>query len=223
MGPAGCSGFLVPRSEGRLMTACSFASHKWPHWADEGRSVVRVSAGRAGDGRATGLSDDELSSRLIDELGQAFGAARAAEQPSDQPVARGLSPIRSGPRPPRAATGGRAAAGPAHRGSGRGLLPRGGGASLYRLGPPGGASRARAAGSCPPPPDRRPGGQALRPGGRGRRSGPPLRLPRLAPRADGHRGLSAFAERFGHSGHIDDAREGLTPEKARTGSAPKRA
>ncbi len=73
MGPAGCSGFLVPRSEGRLMTACSFASHKWPHWADEGRSVVRVSAGRAGDGRATGLSDDELSSRLIDELGQALG------------------------------------------------------------------------------------------------------------------------------------------------------
>jgi oxygen-dependent protoporphyrinogen oxidase len=73
IGPSGSSGFLVPRSEGRLMTACSFASNKWPHWADEGRSVVRVSAGRSGDGRVIGLSNDELSGRLIDELGQALG------------------------------------------------------------------------------------------------------------------------------------------------------
>ena len=119
MGPAGCSGFLVPRSEGRLMTACSFASHKWPHWADEGRSVVRVSAGRAGDGRATGLE----RRRAVEPADRSSSArpwgSPCCRQPSDQPVARGLSPVRSGPRPPRAATGGRAAAGPAHRGAGR--------------------------------------------------------------------------------------------------------
>ena len=81
---------------------------------------------------------------------------------------------------------------------------------LHRLGPPGGASRARAGGRSP--------ATAASPPGRtgspvGRTARAPLR--RLAPRAAGHRGLSAFAERFGHSGHIDDAREGLTPEQAR--------
>jgi oxygen-dependent protoporphyrinogen oxidase len=73
VGPAGSSGFLVPRDEGRLLTACSFASNKWPHWADHGRSVVRLSAGRAGDTRALVLGDEELAGRLVDELGQAVG------------------------------------------------------------------------------------------------------------------------------------------------------
>ncbi len=72
VGPAGSSGFLVPRSQGRLMTACSFASNKWPHWASEGRAVVRVSAGRAGDARAMDLDDDDLAARLVAELGQAL-------------------------------------------------------------------------------------------------------------------------------------------------------
>jgi protoporphyrinogen/coproporphyrinogen III oxidase len=70
--PAGYSGFLVPRGEGRLMTACSFASNKWPHWADSGRSVLRVSAGRDGDRAALELDDDRLAGRLVDELGQAL-------------------------------------------------------------------------------------------------------------------------------------------------------
>jgi oxygen-dependent protoporphyrinogen oxidase len=79
VGPAGSSGFLVPRSEGRLMTACSFASNKWPHWAAEGRSVVRVSAGRAGDLRALDLDDDELGARLVDELSRAVGEPLAPD------------------------------------------------------------------------------------------------------------------------------------------------
>jgi oxygen-dependent protoporphyrinogen oxidase len=71
--PDGYSGFLVPRGEGRLMTACSFASNKWPHWADTGRSVLRISAGRDGDRTALELDDDRLAGRLVDELGQALG------------------------------------------------------------------------------------------------------------------------------------------------------
>jgi oxygen-dependent protoporphyrinogen oxidase len=71
--PAGYSGFLIPRGEGRLMTACSFASNKWPHWADTGRSVLRVSAGRDGDRTALELDDDRLVGRLAAELGQALG------------------------------------------------------------------------------------------------------------------------------------------------------
>jgi oxygen-dependent protoporphyrinogen oxidase len=70
--PGTCSGFLVSRRQGRLMTACSFGSNKWPHWAQPGQSVVRVSAGREGDRAAMDMDDDTLASRLVDELGQAL-------------------------------------------------------------------------------------------------------------------------------------------------------
>jgi oxygen-dependent protoporphyrinogen oxidase len=62
------SGFLVPRAEGRLMTACSWGSSKWPHWAGPDRVVLRVSAGRSDDERAMALDDDELVARLHTEV-----------------------------------------------------------------------------------------------------------------------------------------------------------
>ena len=71
--PLDGSGFLVPRREGRLMTACSWASSKWPDLAPPGMVVLRVSAGRAGDGRALVLDDDELVARLHAELTAALG------------------------------------------------------------------------------------------------------------------------------------------------------
>lgn len=75
--PSG-SGFLVPRVDGRLMTACSFASNKWPHWSPgPGTMVLRVSAGRAGDDRAMALSDDELVAALHAELAEALGLTSA--------------------------------------------------------------------------------------------------------------------------------------------------
>lgn len=71
--PSG-SGFLVPRVDGRLMTACSFASNKWPHWSPgPGTMVLRVSAGRAGDHRAMAMSDDDLVAALHAELGEVLG------------------------------------------------------------------------------------------------------------------------------------------------------
>lgn len=73
--PPGVNGFLVPRSEGKLMTACSFASNKWPHWSDPGRAVVRISAGRWGDQSALDLGDAELVGRLVEELSAALGTA----------------------------------------------------------------------------------------------------------------------------------------------------
>lgn len=71
--PLDGSGFLVPRSEGRLMTACSWSSSKWHHLASPGRVLLRVSAGRAGDRRAEAMDDEELVGRLLVELRDAMG------------------------------------------------------------------------------------------------------------------------------------------------------
>jgi oxygen-dependent protoporphyrinogen oxidase len=74
------SGLLVPRVEGRLMTACSWTGSKWPHLATPGQVILRVSAGRAGDNRALDLNDGELVARLHGELAEAIGARRPPRQ-----------------------------------------------------------------------------------------------------------------------------------------------
>jgi protoporphyrinogen/coproporphyrinogen III oxidase len=76
-GPLDGSGFLVPRREGRLMTACSWASSKWAHLAAPDRVLFRVSAGRLGDERAAAMSDDAVVARLRVELEAAMGIRTA--------------------------------------------------------------------------------------------------------------------------------------------------
>ena len=71
--PLAGSGFLVPRRDGRLMTACSWASAKWPHWQHNDHVLLRVSAGKAGDVRAMQLDDDALVAHLHGELAEAMG------------------------------------------------------------------------------------------------------------------------------------------------------
>lgn len=67
------SGFLVPPREGRLMTACTWSSRKWPHLAPpDGSLIVRCSVGRADDASALDLDDGELVTRVDAELGQAL-------------------------------------------------------------------------------------------------------------------------------------------------------
>lgn len=73
--PAGINGVLIPAPEGWLMTACSFASSKWPHWAAPGRTILRVSAGRAGDDRALTMNDDQVVDHLGEEVGRALGTS----------------------------------------------------------------------------------------------------------------------------------------------------
>lgn len=70
--PLDGSGYLVPRTTGLLMSACSWASSKWAQLADEsdGSVVVRVSSGRIGDERFAALDDDTLVAALLDELAQ---------------------------------------------------------------------------------------------------------------------------------------------------------
>jgi oxygen-dependent protoporphyrinogen oxidase len=66
--PLDASGFLVPRTEGLLMTATSWSSSKWAHLADDDSIVLRVSTGRFGDERATTLDDDALVRALVEEV-----------------------------------------------------------------------------------------------------------------------------------------------------------
>ncbi len=68
--PSVWTGVLVPRVEGRLMTAATWLSVKWPWMAGEGTNYVRISAGRFGDERIAGLGDEELVDRVTAELGE---------------------------------------------------------------------------------------------------------------------------------------------------------
>ncbi|MEY2565894.1 MAG: protoporphyrinogen/coproporphyrinogen oxidase [Actinomycetota bacterium] len=74
------SGFLVPRREGRLMTACSWGSSKWPHWGGRDRVILRVSAGRSDDTRAMSFDDDELAERLHAELAEVLGISGGPDE-----------------------------------------------------------------------------------------------------------------------------------------------
>jgi oxygen-dependent protoporphyrinogen oxidase len=62
------SGFLVPRAEGRTITACSWTSAKWPHLGGDGTAWLRASVGRDGDDRALALDDDELVAAVVADL-----------------------------------------------------------------------------------------------------------------------------------------------------------
>ena len=63
------TGFLVPRVDGGLVTACTWLSTKWPHLERPGEVLLRASVGRAGDDRHDTMGDDELTRRVLDELG----------------------------------------------------------------------------------------------------------------------------------------------------------
>ncbi|MEY2446115.1 MAG: protoporphyrinogen/coproporphyrinogen oxidase [Ilumatobacteraceae bacterium] len=68
----GLSGYLVPKPQQRLVTAVSFGSQKWAHWADPAHVVVRVSLGRDGL-PVLHLSDDDLRAEARIELAAHLG------------------------------------------------------------------------------------------------------------------------------------------------------
>lgn len=71
--PLDGSGFLVPRSEGLLMTACSWSSSKFAHLGGDGIARLRVSAGRWGDDRIAALDDAALTAQLRRDLATTMG------------------------------------------------------------------------------------------------------------------------------------------------------
>jgi oxygen-dependent protoporphyrinogen oxidase len=80
----GYSGYLVPKSVQRRVTAVSFGSQKWDHWRDGATEVLRVSIGRDG-APFTDLDDDDLVSRAVDEVSAHLGVSL---QPSLTRVSR---------------------------------------------------------------------------------------------------------------------------------------
>lgn len=66
------SGFLVPRTAGRTITAASWSSTKWARLAGD-PVILRVSAGHAGDDRAISLDDAQLLSAIADDLAVIMG------------------------------------------------------------------------------------------------------------------------------------------------------
>jgi protoporphyrinogen/coproporphyrinogen III oxidase len=72
--PPDVSGWLVPSSEGRLLTGCAWFSGKWPHSAPpDGGEVLRCFAGRAAGDPATGHDDAELVRRACAEIEDVIG------------------------------------------------------------------------------------------------------------------------------------------------------
>ena len=99
--PLDGSGFLVPRGQGLLTTACSWASAKWRHYDHEGLAVLRVSAGRTDDRRWLDLSEDELVVALASELAEtgmvsASDAAQGRFEARITPWLRSLPQYRPG-------------------------------------------------------------------------------------------------------------------------------
>jgi protoporphyrinogen/coproporphyrinogen III oxidase len=62
------SGYLVPRHAQRTVTACSWASTKWPHWHRPGQVILRASVGRAGDEHTCDLDDEALLAGVLADL-----------------------------------------------------------------------------------------------------------------------------------------------------------
>ncbi|GAA0133820.1 protoporphyrinogen oxidase [Paenibacillus sp. YSY-4.3] len=62
------SGFLVPRKEGRNITACTWTGVKWLHTSPEDKMLLRCYVGRFGDEEKVSYPDDELIALVRKDL-----------------------------------------------------------------------------------------------------------------------------------------------------------
>ncbi|MNI57491.1 Protoporphyrinogen oxidase [compost metagenome] len=67
------SGFLVPRREGRTITACTWTSSKWLHTAPEGKVLLRCYVGRSGEQDWLNWTDEELVRRVRQDVADIMG------------------------------------------------------------------------------------------------------------------------------------------------------
>jgi len=71
--PLDGSGFLVPRGEGRLITASTWTSSKWLHTAPAGKRLIRCYVGRAGEEANVELTDEEITAGVRRDLRELMG------------------------------------------------------------------------------------------------------------------------------------------------------
>ena len=93
--PVTASGYLVPRSEQRTITACSWGSSKWAEWRLPGQVVLRISAGRDGDERALELGDDDLLEAVLVRPRPPHRAAGPADRHPHHPLVERVAPVRA--------------------------------------------------------------------------------------------------------------------------------
>ncbi|QUL56961.1 protoporphyrinogen oxidase [Paenibacillus tritici] len=71
------SGFLVPRKEGRNITACTWTSTKWLHTSPEDKVLLRCYVGRSGDEQNVDLPDEALAELVRKDLKEIMGITAA--------------------------------------------------------------------------------------------------------------------------------------------------
>ncbi len=71
--PLDGSGFVVPREEGRFITACTWTSSKWDHTAPSTNVLLRCYVGRSGDERWMGLTDEDITNKVLSDLRELMG------------------------------------------------------------------------------------------------------------------------------------------------------
>jgi protoporphyrinogen/coproporphyrinogen III oxidase len=71
------SGFVVPRREGRFITACTWTSTKWLHTAPEGKALLRMYVGRAGEQEWVSMTDEQIIDRVRRDIREIMGLTAA--------------------------------------------------------------------------------------------------------------------------------------------------
>lgn len=67
------SGFLVPRSEGLRITACTWTSNKWLHTSPDDKVLLRCYVGRSGEEESARLPDEELKQAVLEDIQKVLG------------------------------------------------------------------------------------------------------------------------------------------------------
>ena len=96
--PITASGYLVPRSEQRTITACSWGSSKWAEWRLPGQVLLRISAGRDGDERRARPGRRRPAGGRSIRPRPPHRAARPAHRHPHHPLVEGDAAVRARPR-----------------------------------------------------------------------------------------------------------------------------
>ncbi len=67
------SGFVVPRSEGLNITACTWTSSKWLHSSPKDKVLLRCYVGRSGDETSVELPDEQLIAAVRRDIKETMG------------------------------------------------------------------------------------------------------------------------------------------------------